>query len=182
MSFKIVVGNIVDDNLLNGKDAFVLPTNPKMRYGMGVSEVAFRKAGIEVLEKYCEEKYDVGYNESQFKNDMIPTEVRVTPGFGLGMDIIFAQSPNTVYFNIEECDLYPLLFKTYENIFSTIVEHKYHNVIMPSLGTGHYGFDHEKVAKVIVPMVSKFSKEKNVNVTLCLIDDKLVKIYESYLP
>ena len=54
MSFKIIVGNIVDDNLLKGKDAFVLPTNPKMRYGMGVREVAFRKAGIEILEKYCE--------------------------------------------------------------------------------------------------------------------------------
>lgn len=182
MSLKIVVGNIVDDNLLEGKDAFVLPTNPKMRYGMGVSEVAFRKAGIEILEKYCEEKYDVGYKESQYKNDMKPTEIRITPGFGLGMDIIFAQSPNTVYFDIKESDLYPLLFKTYENILSAIVGHKYHNVIMPSLGTGHYGFNHEKVARVIVPMISKFSKENNINVTLCLFDDQLVKKYESYLP
>lgn len=78
----IVSCNIGDDSLLKGKDAFVLPTNPKMRYGAGISEVAFRKAGIDALEKYCEDTFDVGYETNQEKNDMKPTEIRITPGFG----------------------------------------------------------------------------------------------------
>ena len=146
-----VVGNIVDDHILDGKDALVLPTNPKMRYGMGVSEVVFKKAGIDALEKYCELKYGVGYDESQIKNDMKPTEIRSTPGFGIGRDIIFVQSPNDIYFDIKEKELFPLLIKTYRNLLDFIKDKGYKNVLMPSLGTGHYGFSHDQVVEKIIP-------------------------------
>lgn len=177
----IVSGNIGDDSLLKGKDAFVLPTNPKMRYGAGISEVAFRKAGIDALEKYCEDTFDVGYETNQEKNDMKPTEIRITPGFGLGMDMIFAQSPNTIYFSLEENELYPLLFKTYRNVLNSIRNNGYKNVIMPSLGTGHYGFDHEVVASNIVPMINRFlDKNKDVDITLCLFTDEIKNIYSLF--
>lgn len=177
----IVSGNIGDDSLLKEKDAFVLPTNPKMRYGAGVSEVAFRKAGIDILEKYCEDTFDVGYEISQEKNNMKPAEIRITPGFGLGMDIIFVQSPNTIYFSLEENKLYPLLFKTYRNVLNSIRDNGYKNVIMPSLGTGHYGFDHEAVASNIVPMINRFLDEnKDVDITLCLFNDEIKSIYSLF--
>lgn len=152
-----------------------------MRYGAGISEVAFRKAGIDALEKYCEDTFDVGYETNQEKNDMKPTEIRITPGFGLGMDMIFAQSPNTIYFSLEENELYPLLFKTYRNVLNSIRNNGYKNVIMPSLGTGHYGFDHEVVASNIVPMINRFlDKNKDVDITLCLFTDEIKNIYSLF--
>ena len=179
--FKIIYGNIVDDNILKGKDVFVLPTNPKMRYGMGVSEVVFKKAGIDKLEKYCEDKYNVGYNDDQLKNDMKPTEIRITPGFDLNMDIMFAQSPNSIYFDIPNDELLPLLIETYKNILKNIKLNNYKNVIMPSLGTGHYGFDHEDVAREIVPFLKEFTdKNKLVNITLCLYSEGDSEIYKKY--
>ena len=154
--FIITFGNIIDDEMLFGKDAFVLPTNPKMRYGMGISDLVYRKAGIDELEAYCEKTFNVGYSENQLKNDMVPTEIRVTPGFGMKMDIIFAQSPNTMYFDIKEDQLLPLLKKTYVNVLKTIYKKGYKNVLLPSLGTGHYGFNHDDVAKMIVPLIQDF--------------------------
>ena len=76
-----------------------------MVYGMWVSEVGYKKAGINELESYCESTFNCGYKDNQLKNNMKPTEIRITPGFNLGMDIIFAQSPNTIYFDIKEEEL-----------------------------------------------------------------------------
>ena len=47
---NIVVGDITDNYLLSLADAIVLPTNPMMRCGAGVSGAIFRKAGVDDLE------------------------------------------------------------------------------------------------------------------------------------
>lgn len=176
---SIIHGNIVDEAILKGKDAIVLPSNPKMRYGMGVSEAIFRKAGIEALERHCEDAYGVGYEPEKRGNDMKPTEVRVTPGFGIGMDILFVQSPNDVYFDIPEADLMPLLRKTYANLLRAILKKGYRSVLLPSLGTGHYGFSHEDVAKWVVPMLDSFCAiNEGVDLFLCLADRETERKYE----
>ena len=46
--FQILIGNIVDNAILNGKDIIVNPTNPRMVCGAGVSQVIFKKAGVEI--------------------------------------------------------------------------------------------------------------------------------------
>lgn len=52
---------------------------------------------------------------------------------------------------------------------------------MPSLGTGHYGFDHEVVASNIVPMLNRFLDEnKDVDITLCLFNGEIKNIYSLF--
>lgn len=179
----IITGNIVDDEILKGKDVFVLPTNPKMRCGSGVCGAAFKKAGVEKLEKYCEDTFNVGYNAHQQVNAMKPTEIRITPGFGLGMDIIFAQSaPYDIFGKASYEELLDVLIETFRNTLKAIKDNGYKNALLPSLGTGIYGFDHKDVARKVVPMIKNFCEEnKGINIWLCLINEQTAKIYRKYL-
>lgn len=181
--FHIIAGNIVDDEILKGKDVFVLPTNPKMRYGSGVCGAAFRKAGVDKLEKYCENTFNVGYNPDQQANDMKPTEIRITPGFGLGMDIIFAQSAKYDCFSKSSYeDLLKILIQTFSNVLKTVKEKGYKSVLLPSLGTGIYGFKHEDVAREVVPLIKHFTEtNKDIDIWLCLFDNEVAEIYRSNL-
>ena len=45
----IISGDITDDRLIRLADAIVVPTNPMMRCGAGVSSAVFQKAGVDVL-------------------------------------------------------------------------------------------------------------------------------------
>ena len=60
-TLKLLCGNIVDDEYLELADAIVLPTNPMMRCGAGVSGAIFRKAGVDALEQYIELKFGISY-------------------------------------------------------------------------------------------------------------------------
>ena len=81
---KILIGDITSDEILKGHDAIVNATNPAMMHGGGVCGAIFDKVGTKELEAYIKEN---------FKTLMRVGEVRITPGFNLGMDIIFAQGP-----------------------------------------------------------------------------------------
>lgn len=89
----LLTGNIVDDEILKLGDAIVLPTNPMMRCGAGVSGAIFHKAGVDDLESYTQRRFEISYYDTTRKNEMRTTETRVTPGFALPCDIIFAQGP-----------------------------------------------------------------------------------------
>ena len=181
--FYIITGNIVDDEILKGKDVFVLPTNPKMRCGSGVCGAAFKKAGVEKLEKYCEDTFNVGYRDDQQVNAMKPTEIRITPGFGLGMDIIFAQSaPYDIFGKASYEELLDVLIKTFRNTLKAIKDNGYKSALLPSLGTGIYGFKHEDVARKVVPMIKQFTTDnKDIDIYLCLLNEQTAKIYKQYL-
>lgn len=71
----VLHGNIVDDDILKLGDAIVLPTNPMMRCGAGVSGVIFKKAGVDQLEKYTEKVFGISYYDTTRKNEMKPTGV-----------------------------------------------------------------------------------------------------------
>jgi len=51
MDFKILKGDILDASA----DAMVLPANPKLKEGSGVSELIFKAAGRKQLSKKCDE-------------------------------------------------------------------------------------------------------------------------------
>lgn len=176
----VVVGNIVDDEFLKKADVIINPTNPKMRYGMGVSGAIFRKAGIDQLEKYCENEFDVGYANGQETNDMRPTEIRVTPGFSVPCAIMFAQGPSTSYFDIDENDMLPLLDKTYKNIFKKCLELNYKRILLPSLGTGHYGIDHKNASKILLENAKAFlQKMPDAIITVVLFDHNFIDYYRN---
>lgn len=133
-SLQILVGDITSNNILEGHDAIVNATNPAMMHGGGVCGAIFDKAGSRELTNYI---------KNNFSTNMVVGEMRITPGFKIGMDIIFAQGPK--YY---ECD-FPIeeLKKTYLNLLDTIKSNNYKNVLLPSLGTGIYGYKHSDVEK-----------------------------------
>ncbi len=169
---NILVGDIVSDEILAGHDVIVNPTNPMMLYGSGVCGAIFLKAGVERVEQYIQEKYKVSYEnvDSQMKIG----EVRVTPGYDLGMDILFVQGPNF----FEHDNPYELLFETYENMLKEIARRGYKKVLCPSLGTGIYGYRHEDVGEKVVEVIKSFVEEKDIDIDLVLYKEEDKKYYE----
>lgn len=164
-SLQILVGDITSNNILEGHDAIVNATNPAMMHGGGVCGAIFDKAGSTLLSNYI---------KNNFSTNMLVGEMRITPGFKIGMDIIFAQGPK--YY---ECDN-PIdeLKKTYLNLLDTIKNNNYKNVLLPSLGTGIYGFKHGDVGKMVVDTINEYIKDTDINIDLVLYLEKDKKYYE----
>ncbi len=162
---QILVGDITNDDILKDHDAIVNATNPAMMHGGGVCGAIFDKAGSTLLSNYI---------KNNFSTNMVVGEMRITPGFKIGMDIIFAQGPK--YY---ECDN-PIdeLKKTYLNLLDTIKNNNYKNVLLPSLGTGIYGYKHEDVGKMVVDTINEYIKDTDINIDLVLYFEKDKKYYE----
>ena len=78
----IVSGNIF--NYLDNKDLIVNSANKYMTYGSGVCGATYKLADKDLLEEYCKNNY------SEY---MKVNEVRITPGFNLGIDILHIYYP-----------------------------------------------------------------------------------------
>lgn len=74
---NIVSGNLFD--YLDNKDLIVNSANQYMIYGSGVCGAIYKMADKDLLEKYCKE---------HFKDNMKVNEIRFTPGFNIGIDIL----------------------------------------------------------------------------------------------
>ena len=162
---RVIVGNIVSDEILKGHDLIVNPTNPYMLSGGGVCGAIFEKAGKDELEEYTQQEYDT---------NMKIGEVRITPGFNLGMDIMFVQGPK----EWEVSNPIEVLIDTYEKMLENIYVHDYKNVLIPSLGTGIYGFKHEDVGHKVYNTLKDFLDNHNINIDLVIFDLDSSKYYK----
>lgn len=176
----ILHGNIVADDILKLGDAIVLPTNPMMRSGAGVSGAIFKKAGVDQLEHYTEKTFGISYYDMTRKNAMKPTEVRVTPGFALPCDIIFAQGPKA-YEHEDFEDALNLLLQTYQNIIHTATVRGYKSILLPALGTGSYGFRHVDTAQRVMNLLKAALQSNNLMVYFVVYDEESRNIYLQYL-
>ena len=176
----VIHGNIVDDAILKLGDAIVLPTNPMMRCGAGVSGAIFKKAGVDQLEHYTEKAFGISYYDMTRKNEMKPTEVRVTPGFALPCDIIFAQGPKAYeYENFE--DALNLLLQTYQNIIHTTMARGYKSILLPALGTGSYGFTHVDTAQRVIHLLKTMLQGNELTVYFVVYEKDSINLYLRYL-
>ncbi|MBQ7134511.1 MAG: macro domain-containing protein [Ruminococcus sp.] len=176
----IISGDITDDRLIRLADAIVVPTNPMMRCGAGVSSAVFQKAGVDVLEQYTERTFGISYYDKTRKNEMKTTEVRITPGFALPCDIIFAQGPKLYDFDDFRTAL-KLLLRTYHNILQKSVECGFKNILIPALGTGLYGFTHDSTAKQVVNVISSFIRRHQLDVYFVVSSDEIKELYKLVL-
>lgn len=173
-------GDITSDIFLSLADAIVNPTNPMMRCGAGVSGAIFKKAGVDLLEAYTERKFGISYYNKPGENEMKVTDIRITPGFNLPCDIIFAQGPRIwdyENYNVAE----QLLLNTYINIFMVAVQKGYKSILMPALGTGDYGFSHEQLAPKIMPFICSVINELPFDIYYILFDEDTEKLYWNYV-
>ena len=175
---KLIIecGNIVDDRFLNKVDAVVNPTNPMMKYGGGVCGAIFDKAGIKELEDYTEKTF--GISSDMLSNNLMDVaEVRVTPGFKMPCDIMFAQGPRVWQHN-DYCEAEKLLLLTYKNVLKVAEQKGYRSILLPSLGTGIYGFEHEKVAKPVVELLKRELQNLDLNVVFVLREANIAFLYQ----
>lgn len=158
----IEVGNIFD--YLEGKNAIVNSSNQYMISGSGISGAIYKKADKDILENYCKEN---------FLEEMKVNEVRMTPGFNLGVDIIHIYAPK-FYFTEDPIND---LIKSYNNIFDIAKEKGYKNIISVSIGTGVHGYKHNDVSKVVMQELKHLTEKYDINFTLVLSDVKTKEFY-----
>lgn len=175
----IISGNTVSDDILKLGDAIVNPTNPMMRPGGGVSGAIFRKAGVDDLENYTADKYGISYYNSPGMNEMRVTDVRITPGFALEKDIIFAQGPKLWEYESYD-EAFFLLKTTYKNVVEAAQKAGYNSILIPSLGTGEYGFEHDTIAEHVVKLLDELADNYGIEIYLVLYDDETLQIYEEF--
>ena len=159
---NIVSGNIFD--YLDNKDLIVNSNNKYMICGSGVCGAIYKKANKELLEDYCKKNY---------KEDMKVNEVRFSPGFNLGIDILHIYCPKYYESTSPLLDL----LNSYEKIVISAKDKGYKNIISVSIGTGVHGYKHIDIAKDIVSKLNELVNKWNINFTLVLPNEEIKKYY-----
>ena len=159
---NIVSGNIFD--YLDNKDLIVNSNNKYMICGSGVCGAIYKKANKELLEDYCKKNY---------KENMRVNEIRYSPGFDLGIDILHIYSPKYYESNSPLLDL----LNSYEKIFISAKDNGYKNIISVSIGTGVHGYKHNDIAKEIVKKLNELINIYDIDFTLVLPSEEIKKLY-----
>lgn len=175
----LLTGNIVDDEILKLGDAIVLPTNPMMRCGAGVSGAIFHKAGVDDLESYTQRRFEISYYDTTRKKEMRTTEARVTPGFALPCEIIFAQGPKAYEYACFQ-EALDFLLKTYRNVVQTALNYGYTSILLPALGTGTYGFTHENTAEAVIRLFRFMVDKCDLTIYFVLLGEETRDYYLPY--
>lgn len=159
---SIVSGNVLD--YLDGKDLIVNSANKYMVYGSGVCGAIYKKANKELLENYCKNKY---------KEYMAVNEIRFSPGFNLGIDILHICSPK--YYESKE----PLkeLLESYNNIFIETKKKSYKSIVSVSLGGGINGYKHNDIAKDVINKLKELVNKYDIDFMLVLPSQEIKELY-----
>ena len=162
---NIVSGNILDN--LDNKDLIVNSANKYMICGSGVCGAIYKKANKELLEDYCKHHY---------KDNMKVNEVRFSPGFDLGIDILHIYCPK--YYEYKEHRLaIDDLLESYYQIVTKAKTNMYKSIVSVSLGTGIHGYKHNDVAQRIIELLSYLVLKYNIDFTLVLPNEEIKKLY-----
>jgi len=162
---NIVSGNIFD--YLDGKDLIVNSANQYMIYGSGVCGAIYKMADKDLLEQYCKER---------FKENMKVNEVRFTPGFNIGIDILHIYCPKYYEYKDSNTAIDDLL-ESYYQIVIKAKTNMYKNVVSVSLGTGVHGYKHNDIAKQVIERLNYLVKKYNIDFTLVLHNEETKGIY-----
>ena len=159
---NIVSGNILEH--LRNKDLIVNSANQYMTYGSGVCGAIYKMADKDLLEDYC---------KKHFKDNMKVNEIRITPGFNIGIDILHIYCPK--YYQSKD----PIneLLESYSNIFISVKERDYKNIISVSIGTGIHGYKHNDIAKQVIERLSYLVDKYNIDFTLVLPNEEIKEMY-----
>lgn len=159
---KIVSGNILD--CLDNKDLIVNSANKYMICGSGFCGAIYKMADKDLLENYC---------KSNYKEYMAVNEIRFSPGFNLGIDILHICSPK--YYESKE----PLkdLLESYNNIFIEAKKKCYKSIVSISLGSGINGYKHKDIAISVVNKLNELVKVYDIDFMLVLPSQEIKEMY-----
>lgn len=162
---NIVSGNIFD--YLEGKDLIVNSDNQYMICGSGVCGAIYKKANKELLEDYCKKHYS---------DNMKVNEVRFSPGFDLGIDILHIYCPKYYEYKDHRLAIDDLL-ESYYQIIIKAKTNMYKSIISVSLGTGVHGYKHNDVAKKVIELLNYLVLKYNIDFTLVLPNEDIEDLY-----
>ena len=162
---NIVSGNIL--NYLNNKDLIVNSSNKYMICGSGVCGAIYKMANKELLENYCKEHY---------KEKMGTYEIRFSPGFDLGIDILHIYCPKYYEYDDPKWAIEDLLFCYYKLILEA-KNNMYKSIISVSLGTGIHGYKHNDIAKQVIDRLDYLVKRYDIDFTLVLPNEDIEDLY-----
>lgn len=151
---KICVGNICD--YIDGKDAVVNISNQHMTSGPFVQQAGWAQF--------------MAYRQKYFPNLMEVNEVRKTPGFSLPCDILH------IYF-IKKTNMD--ILKAYIYLYDFILNHQYHNVLIPSFLLPEESMNRDIYQK-LVKITDQFCHEHNIDLTLLFSDNDQAKLYQGF--
>lgn len=158
----IVSGNIL--NYLDNKDLIVNSANKYMICGSGVCGVIYKSANKELLEDYC---------KNNFKENMKVNEIRFTPGFDLGIDILHIYCPKSY----ESKKPIKELLESYNKIFVEANKKGYKSIISVSLGTGVHGYKHNDIANYVINKLNELVNKYNIDFMLVLPSEEIKEMY-----
>ena len=164
---NIVCGNILD--YLDNKDLIVNSTNKYMSAGGGVCGAIYRKAGIALLSNYCIDNYN--------KENMKVNEIRFTPGFNLGIDILHIYCPKYNEYKDNNVAIDDLLFSYYKIVIEA-KKNMYKSIISVSLGAGAHGYKHNDIAKKVVDLLNYLVLKYDIDFTLVLPNEEIKNLYK----
>ncbi len=104
-------------------------------------------------------------------------EIRITPGFDLGIDILHILTPK---FH-ESKDPINDLVNSYKFLFERAKRKNYKNIVSVSIGTGVHGYKHQDIAKDIIYILQMLVKKYSINFTLVLSNYEVQRIYLNHL-
>ncbi len=162
---NIVCGNILD--YLDNKDLIVNSANKNMLCSSGVCNLIYEKANKKLLEEYC---------EKQYKDNMKVNEVRFSPGFDIGIDILHILCPNYYEYKDNNVAIDDLLFSYYKIVIKA-KNNMYKSIISVSLGTEAQCYKHNDIAKKVVELLSYLVLKYDVDFTLVLPNEEIKEIY-----
>lgn len=164
MNLNLVRGDILDAEA----EAFVLPSNPKLEEGAGVSHVLFEAAGRSQLKKACKK--------------LPPQKVglaTVTGAYNLDAKfIVHAIVPKWIDGMHDE---YELLGSTYYSCLKVADLAGVESIVFPLLASGHNKYDLGLAFKIAQEAISEYQPSNNLrDVTLVLYGDDAVKVAKEH--
>ena len=161
---NIVCGNIL--SYLDNKDLIVNSSNKYMTYGSGVCGEIYKMANRNSLEEYCKNNYTEYMNVN---------EVRITPGFDLGIDILHIYCPKAY----EDNNSIDEIIDSYIDIFINANENGYKSIVSVSIGTGVHGYKHNDIAVKVVSILNDLVYRYDIDFTLVLPNNEIMNIYKA---
>jgi len=159
MDFKILKGDILDASA----DAMVLPANPKLKEGSGVSELIFKAAGRKQLSKKCDE---IGYCEVG--------SATVTLGYNLDCKcIVHAVVPKWIDGDHNE---YELLSSAYAAALGVADAVGCKSIAFPLLASGNNGFDLELALEIAIKSIDEYQPNGLENVMIVVYGNRISSI------
>lgn len=155
--------NILDFDV----DAIVNAANKDLKRGGGVCGAIFEAANDENLQRECDALAPIN-----------PGESVITKGYNTKADYII-HSVGPVYFDGKRNER-ETLANAYKSALQVAEENNLKTIVFPLISSGIYGYPLEEAAEVAVSTIKDYIEGKDLDVTITVLDDKIVKTLEKY--